>query len=351
MRLPKISVVVSAVAVAAVVALPSGPALAGTSEPTVIATLPGAGSPLDAPLVNAMANGFDVLFGIVVSYDAVGPTGGLSELSSGTADFGTSEAPLDTAQLAACGACLQVAWAQAGVAVGYNLPGIGSKLHLTGPVLARIYLGRITKWNDSAIKALNPKLKLPDTTITPIHASSSGETYVFSEYLSKVDSTWRKHIGSGNDVAFPVGMAGAGDVGVTALLSATTGAVAYVNPAFLISHGLPAAAIENAAGRYEYPNLSNISDAAGAVTKVPADGIVDIIDPPATQTNAYPLSTFSYVVISRNASTVVKGALREWILYAIGLGKSFGRTLDYPSLPSAVVAADNTAINRFAPTF
>ena len=342
----------SAIACGVIVAILAPSATGSTSTPIVISTLSGAGSPLDAPFVGAMANGFDVLFGIQVSYDASGPDAGVGQLASGVAAFATSEAPLSHSQLAACGNCVQLPWAQAGVAVGYNVPGAGTRLRLSGPLLAQIYLGRITNWNDAAIKALNPKLTLPNLTIEPIHATATGETYVFTDYLSKVSSTWRKQIGAGNDVSFPAsGLTGAGDVGATALLSATKGAIGYVSPAFLITHGLPAAAVQNAAGNYEYPNLGNIAAASSAVTKVPASGAVDIVDPPKTLRDAYPLSTLSYAVVSGNAGAEQKAALREWLLYAIGLGKSYGPALDFPTLPAALVTADQHAIARFAPTF
>ena len=322
-----------------------GPAGAATSP---VKSLSGAGSTLVAPLVAEWAQEFAVFYGVSIQYASVGSQAGLNRISAGSSDFAATDSPLTPTQKHACPTCGQIPWTLTAVGIGFHINGAGNKLRLTPSVLAKIYLGQITRWNDSSIASLNPGVKLPSLKITPLYASASGDTSVFTRYLSKVSSSWRTKVGSGDTVNFPVGLTSNGNSGMTALLQNTNGAIGYVGVAYLITHKLPAAAIQNAAGDYEYPNLGNIVAAGATVKKVPANGALPIVDPPKSAAAAYPIATFSYVVVSASASASRKAALRDWIAFAVGGGQKFGQGLDFAPIPPVVATADRRAVRTFA---
>ena len=190
------------------------------------ASLSGAGSSLVAPMVEKVfAPEFQKSTGISVSYSAVGSGAGIEDISKGTVDFGASDAPLDSAQVSGCGGCIEIPWALASTGLSYNLPGV-KEVKLSGPVIAEIYLGKITNWNDSKIKALNKGVSLPNETITPVYRSDgSGDTYVFTRYLSEISNEWKTKVGYGTSVSFPAGKGGKGNSGVAAIVGATPGAI------------------------------------------------------------------------------------------------------------------------------
>jgi phosphate transport system substrate-binding protein len=300
------------------------------------AALAGAGSTLVAPLMANWITGFESGTGTPVKYAAVGSGEGIKQIANRTVDFGASDAPMTSEQAAECDGCLTIPWALSATGVGVNVPGV-SKLNLSGPVLAEIYLGKITKWNDKKIAALNPKAKLPATAITPVFRSDgSGDTYAFTSYLSKVSPAWKGQIGFGTTVGFKAGVGAKGNTGVTSSLK-TPGAIGYVAAAYLIGAGIHAASIENAAGNFELPNLKNIEEAAAVVKTVRPNSGVSIVDPPKSATKAYPISTFTYAIVPSDAPQA--SAVKEFINYAITKGQSFGAALDFAPLPSTVLSA------------
>jgi phosphate transport system substrate-binding protein len=331
-------------AVALVFALTIG---AASASATSVDALSGAGSTLVAPLIAEWSQDFKVFYGITVNYNGVGSQAGLNDISNGSVNFGVTDSPLTAAEAQSCGHCLQLPWALTAIGIGYHVPGIGGKLKLSGTVLADIYRGQITHWNDPKIKSLNPTLNLPSLKITPIYANASGDTYAFTKFLSSVNSSWASSIGYGNTVNFPTGITGNGNSGVTTLLGNTNGAIAYLGVAYLIAHQLPAAAVLNAAGRYEYPNLANIAAAGNSVSHVPASNYVQIVDPPKRAKTAYPISTFSYAIVSPNASSDVRAGLKTWVLYAVGAGQTFGQALDFAPIPKVVRNADKATMRTF----
>jgi phosphate transport system substrate-binding protein len=322
-------------------------ASAGFTSSAVAAsgTLNGAGSTLVAPLEAEWASAYDSKTGNTVNYNAVGSGTGIADISAGTVDFGASDAPLSPSQAAGCHNCIQIPWALSATGVGYNVPGAGRKLHLTGSVLAGIYLGQITNWNAPQIARLNKGVHLPNLKITPVfRTDGSGDTYAFTNYLSHISSAWKGRVGLGTSVSFPAGVGGKGNSGVTSVLQGTQGAIAYIAVSYLIAHQLPAVAVQNAAGKYEYPNLSNIENAAATVHHVPGNNALSIVDPPKSAKIAYPISTFTYVIAP---TTAPQGALlKSFIQYALGSGHSFGENLDFAPLPKVVVKADKAAANH-----
>ncbi len=308
-------------------------------------TLTGAGSTLVAPLEAEWAQGFDSKTGNTVNYQAVGSGTGIADITAGTVDFGASDAPLNATQAASCHSCIQIPWALSATGVGYNIPGAGNKLHLTGSVLAGIYLGQITNWSAPQIKNLNKGINLPNLKITPVFRSDgSGDTYAFTNYLSHVSGAWRSKVGLGTSVQFTTGVSGKGNSGVTAVLQGTPGSIAYIAVSYLIAHKLPAVGIANAAGNYEYPNLNNIENAAATVKHVPANLALSIVDPPRSAKIAYPISTFTYVIAPTTAPQA--GLLKSFVSYALTTGHSFGENYDFAPLPTVILNADKVAVGR-----
>ena len=303
-------------------------------------TLNGAGSTLVAPFEAEWAQGYQSATGNTVNYNAVGSGTGITDISQRIVDFGASDAPLTSSQASACNGCTQIPWALSATGIGYNVPGVGHKLNLSGATLANIYLGNIKNWDDPAIKKSNPKLKLPNLAITPIFRSDgSGDTYAFTNYLSEVSGTWKSKVSFATSVQFPTGNGGKGNSGVASLLSSTKGGIAYIAVSYLISQKLNAAAIQNAAGNYVYPNLPNITNAASQVKKVPGNNELHIVDPPKKYKIAYPISTFTYAIVPKSNNKQAS-LLKQFINYALTKGQKTGPSLDFAPLPKAVLAGD-----------
>jgi phosphate transport system substrate-binding protein len=306
-------------------------------------TLSGAGSTLIAPLEAEWGQSFSDFTGIDVSYQAVGAQTGVSDVANGVVDFAATDAPLSASRSSGCQGCLQLPWALSAVGISYHIHGLTSPLRLTGSVLADIYLGQITSWNDRRIQALNRGTHLPALKISPFWLSGSGETYALTDYLSRVSSAFRVQVGVGTTVSFPAGASG--NAGVVSLLQSTDGAIGYVAVPYLIAHHLPAAEIENASGHYEVPNLANIEAAGKTIRRVPSNNALDIVNPPKRAGLAYPISTFSYVVVP--AAAPQKAALKRFISYALGTGQDFAPRLDFASLPKVVLKAAKATLRRF----
>ncbi len=301
------------------------------------AGLTGAGSTLVAPLMANWMSGFEIKEGIPVKYASVGSGTGIAQITARTVDFGASDAPLTPEQAAACNGCVQIPWALSATGIGFNVPGV-KKLNLSGKILAGIYFGKITKWNDPKIKAVNPGAKLPGTAITPVFRSDgSGDTYAFTNYLSKISPAWRSEVGFATTVGFKAGVGAKGNAGVTATVTKTPGAIGYISASYLIAAGLGAASVENSAGNFELPNLKNIESAASTVKKVPASNALSIVDPPKKATTAYPISTFTYAIVPHDAPQ--KPYVQAFVKYAVTIGQKYGAALDFAPLPKVVLSA------------
>jgi phosphate transport system substrate-binding protein len=306
------------------------------------AGLTGAGSTLVAPLMANWINGFEIKEGIPVKYGAVGSGTGIAQITARTVDFGASDAPLTPEQASACNGCVQIPWALSATGLGFNLPGV-KKLNLTGPILAGIYFGKITKWNDPKIVKANSGVKIPGLAITPVFRSDgSGDTYAFTNYLSKVSKSWKTEVGYATSVGFSHGVGAKGNSGVTATVTKTPGAIGYISASYLIAAGLGAAAVQNEAGNYELPNLKNIESAASFVKSVPASNAISIANPPKKAATAYPISTFTYAIVPHNAPQ--KGFLQQFINYNLTIGQKYGAALDFAPLPKVVLEAAKKAV-------
>lgn len=306
------------------------------------AGLTGAGSTLIFPLMNNWISNFEIKEGIPVKYSAVGSGTGIAQITARTVDFGASDAPLTPEQAAACNGCVQIPWALSATGVGFNIPGV-KKLNLTGKVLAGIYFGKITKWNDPKIKAVNKGVKLPGLNITPVFRSDgSGDTYAFTNYLSKISPAWKTEVGYATTVGFKAGVGAKGNAGVTNTVVHTPGAIGYISAYYLIAAGLHAAAVQNNAGNYELPNIPNIASAASSVKKLGSSNTISITNPPKKDTIAYPISTFTYAIIPHNAPQ--KGFLQQFANYCLTIGQKYGAALDFAPLPKVVKQAGLKAV-------
>ncbi|HEY6761570.1 MAG TPA: phosphate ABC transporter substrate-binding protein PstS [Baekduia sp.] len=321
----------------AVAALASTVAASTATAANTNGSLTGAGSTLVAPLMSNWAQDFEGRHSISVTYGAVGSGAGISQISARTVDFGASDAPLTAAQAAACNGCVQIPWALTATGVAFHLNGV-KKLNLTGPIVAKIYLGQITNWNDRSIAKINPGVKLPNLGITPVYRSDgSGDTYAFTDWLSRISAPFKSKIGNSTAVSFPKGVGGKGNDGVTAVVGSTNGSIAYISAAYIIAHSLSVAALQNNAGKFVYPNLKNISAAASTVKKVPANNEMHIVNPPKSLPLAYPLSTFTYAIVPKSSPKA--SAIRLFVLYAMGIGQKFGPALDFAPIPGVVYQA------------
>ena len=324
------------VAFAAVLVMVTGVANASA------AGLTGAGSTLVAPLMANWINGFEIKEGIPVKYGAVGSGAGIAQITARTVDFGASDAPLTPEQATACNSCVQVPWALSATGIGFNVPGV-KKLNLTGPILAGIYFGKITNWNDAKIKKVNSGVKLPNLAITPVFRSDgSGDTYTFTQYLSKISPAWKSEVGYATTVGWKAGVGAKGNSGITATVVKTPGAIGYISASYLIAAGLGAAAVQNNAGNFALPNLKNIESAASTVKSVPSSNEISITNPPKKATTAYPISTFTYAIVPHNAPQ--KGFLQQFLNYAITKGQVYGAALDFAPLPKVVLSAAKSSI-------
>jgi phosphate transport system substrate-binding protein len=317
-------------------------ATTGMTANAMATTITGAGSTLVAPLENEWATDFmDANPGTTVTYNGVGSGGGIADVSQNLVDFGATDAPLFSAKGQTCSPCVLVPWALSATGIGYNIPNVGAGLKLSGKVLAEIYMGQITNWNNSQIANLNKGVHLPSLTITPVYRSdTSGDSYAFQNFLSDVDGAWASKYSYG--IQFPlttgVGEGESGNSGVASAISSTSGAIGYVSASYLIAERIDVAKVENAKGHFEYPNLSNIEQAADQVKSVPAGNALHIVDPPKKYKTAYPISTFTYALVHSSGNSDAAG-LKSWLDYCLTTGRRDGVGIDFAPIPSVVQRA------------
>ena len=352
MKMKKLTAPLVAVAVLALAAGcggsgSSGDSGGGSSTGGKVSTLTGAGSTLVYPLLSQWEPDYATKDGITITYGAIGSGGGITAITGRTVDFGASDAPLTSDQAAACKGCLQVPWALGATVVSYNVKGAPDHLKLTGPVLADIFTGKVTSWNDQAIASLNPGVNLPATKITPIYRSDgSGDSYVFTSYLSAISPDWKSKVGASTQPAFPTGTGAEKNSGVAAAIQSTDGAIGYVAISYIAADSLHAALIQNAAGQYPVPGLDTIAAAADAVTSVQPDGSIPLVNPPASAANAYPMATYTYAIVPQKSDKAT--AMKDFLMYAITDGQAFGKDLGFPEMPSFVIDHDKTEIAKIS---
>jgi phosphate transport system substrate-binding protein len=328
------------VAFAAAVAL-----VTGGSTVTAASSLKGAGSSFVSPLVSTWVAPYDAATGVHVDYSPIGSGGGIAAITNRTVDFGASDAPLSTDQFNNCKGCVQIPWALSATSIAYNVDGVSPHLKLTGKVLADIYLGKIKNWNDAELKKLNPGANLPDLAITPIFRSdSSGTSFNFTDYLSKVSPEWATKIGTGTQVNFPAGVGGRGSSGVSAVLARTKGGLIYVDIAFALRNHFSTFRVQNASGKFALPGLAQIKEAASTVKFIPTDNSLSIVNPPKSKGEAYPICTFTYVIVPLQTATAPE--LKKFIFWALTGGQKYGPKLLFAPIPKIVLVRAEQTLNK-----
>jgi phosphate transport system substrate-binding protein len=305
-------------------------------------TISGAGSTFVSPLVAQWIAPVGAAYGYELQYSPVGSGAGVASITSRTVDFGASDAPLTSDQFAACNGCLQIPWALGATAVMYNLPGVKNLLHMNGPTLGQIFMGKITTWNDPAIAKLNPGVSLPSTKITIAHRSdNSGTTFNFTDYLSSASPAWKSQVGTGVAVNWPVGSGGKGSSGVAAIVTQTPGAIGYADVFFALHNHLSYFAMKNRSGKFATPGLRGMLSAASSDQTPDANNALSIVNPPAKYPNAYPISTFTYVIVAQQTSKATD--LKKFLFWAVTKGQTYGPKLLFQPIPKSVlVVAEKT---------
>jgi phosphate transport system substrate-binding protein len=302
----------------------------------------GAGSSFAAPIYEAWGAAGRSASGVSVNYQSVGSSAGQNQILAGTVDFGASDAPMDAAKLQQ-GALFQFPTVLGGIVPVVNVPGVAAgKLRLTGEVLAAIYAGDISSWNDPKIVALNPGLTLPDLPIATVHrADGSGTTFVFTSYLARSSQAWSA--GAGSSIAWPGGVGARGNDGVAASVRNTEGGIGYVEYAYASRNHMTTVQLKDKAGDFVTANLDSFSRAAAAADwKGATNFAVDVLD--TAGPGAWPIVSATYVLVPKQPKDAVQGAaVRKFFGWAFDNGDGIARHLDYVVLPASVKASIRAA--------
>ncbi|MBS0432769.1 MAG: phosphate ABC transporter substrate-binding protein PstS [Proteobacteria bacterium] len=303
------------------------------------ATITGAGSSWVYPLVAKWSDAYARETGTQVNYQSIGSGGGIAQIKAGTVAFGASDKPLKPEELAAAG-LVQFPTAIAGEDVVYNLAGIKpGELILSGPLVADIYLGKVTKWNDPAIAKLNPGLKLPDVNITVVHRSDgSGTTFTFANYLSKVSPEWKSKVGAETSIAWPTGVGGKGNEGVTSYVQRIPGSIGYVEYAYILENKMSYARMINSAGKVVSPSLQGFQAAAANVDFTKAqDFYVILTDQPGDE--SWPISGCTWQILRKDAPKATNQEVTKFFAWGFDKGQDMARSISFGPLPPSTVDA------------
>jgi phosphate transport system substrate-binding protein len=337
-RIPLIATLLVAALVAATAAFAGGSARQAD-------TLTGAGATFPFPLISQWQAAYPGLTGVRVNYNPIGSGGGIAAITARTVDFGASDAPLTPDQFDACKGCVQIPWVLSATSVLYNLPGVPNNLKLTGTIIANIYLGKITRWNDPAIARINAGVNLPDTKITVVWRSDgSGTTYNFVDYLSSASAEFKSKVGVSTQVNFPVGVGGRGSSGVAGIVKNTTGGIGYADIAYALANKIQFARVQNRSGKFVTPGLRAIAAAGSQVRSVPANNEMHIVNPPKGNPLAYPICTFSYVLLP--VKTDKAPELRKFVFWALTQGQKMGPKLLFVPIPNVVLFAAEKTLKK-----
>ena len=285
---------------------------------------------------------------IRINYQPIGSGGGIRQVTAQTVFFGATDGPMTEEQiLAAPGKILHLPTVLGADVPIYNLPGVSTELKFTGAVLADIFLGKITKWNDAALVKLNPTAKLPATDVTVVHRSDgSGTTYIWVDFLAKTSPEWKKRVGVATSVNWPTGVGGKGNEGVSGLVQQVPGSIGYVELIYALQNKIAYGSVQNLAGEFVRASVASVTAAAaGAVAKMPADFRVSITN--AEGKGAYPVSSFTWLLLYENPKDKAQSkAMVDFMKWALGDGQKFAAALGYAPLPAEVVKMELAALAK-----
>lgn len=324
--------------------------MAAIAVPTFAQQINGAGATFPNPIYSKWFSEYNRLHpNVQINYQPIGSGGGIRQITAQTVFFGATDGPMTNEQLLAAPArILHFPTVLGGDVPVYNIPGVNAELKFTGPLLADIFLGKVTKWNDPAITALNPGIRLPGDDITVVHRSDgSGTTYIFADFLSKVSPEWKQKVGVATSVNWPVGVGGKGNEGVAGLVKQTPGSIGYVELIYALQNKIDYGAVRNAAGEFVRATTETVTNAAAAAKgkAMPADFRVSITNAPGH--NAYPIASFTWLLFYENPKDKVRArAMVDFLKWALTDGQKFAPELGYAPLPRPVVDMEFLALKR-----
>jgi phosphate transport system substrate-binding protein len=313
-------------------------------------TLNGAGATFPYPIYSKWFSEYDKIHSDVqINYQSIGSGGGIRQVTEATVDFGASDMPMTDAQLNEAQGklktkVLNLPSVLGAVVPAYNIPGVSGEVKFTPDALAGIFLGRITKWNDKAITSVNPGMNFPDKDIIVVHRSDgSGTTFIWTDYLSKVDSEWKSRVGSGTSVKWPIGLGGKGNEGVAGSIRQLQGSIGYVELIYAVQNNITFGSVRNAAGVFLKASLEGVTAAAASAPKMPADFRVSITNAPGK--DAYPISSFTWLLIPQQSKDANKGKiLADFLNWMVTDGQKMTNALSYAPLPESVVQKEKETI-------
>jgi phosphate transport system substrate-binding protein len=303
-------------------------------------TLNGAGATFPYPMYSKWFSEYHKLHSDVeINYQSIGSGGGIRQVLAGTVDFGASDGPMTDEQLSqAKTKILHIPTVLGAVVPAYNIPGVTGEVKFTPQILAGIFLGKITSWNDPAIVSANPGVNFPNQPIVVVHRSDgSGTTFIFTDYLSKVSPDWQSGPSKGTSVKWPVGLGGKGNEGVAGMIRQMQGAIGYIELIYAVQNKIPYGVVENSSKNFVKASLESVTAAAASAPKMPADFRVSITNAPGK--DAYPISSFTWLLIPAQSKDAGKGKiLSDFVNWMLADGQKMTADLTYAPLPDAVVA-------------
>src|SRR6266478_5373574 len=321
--------------------------VAGAAAQTV--QINGAGATFPYPIYSKWFSEYNKLHpNVEINYQPIGSGGGVRQITNQTVFFGATDGPMtNDQQLAAPGKILHFPTVLGAVVPVYRIPNVNAALKFSGPALADIFLGKITKWNDPAIVKLNPGVNLPNTDVTVVHrADGSGTTYIWADYLAKVSPEWKAKVGVGTSPNWPVGVGGKGNEGVAGLVTQSPGSIGYVELIFALQNKINYGSVQNMAGEFLRGSVQSVTAAAaGAAPVMPADFRVSITNAPGP--GVYPISSFTWLLLYENpmdkahAQTMV-----DFMKWALADGQKYCAELGYAPLPAKVVELETAALTK-----
>ena len=314
-------------------------AAAAFALPAQAADITGAGATFIYPLLSKWSADYHEATGHKVNYQSIGSGGGIAQIKAGTVDFGSSDAPMKPEELAAAGLG-QFPSAIGGVVPVVTIPGVApGALKLTGPLLADVFLGKIAKWNDPAIAALNEGVALPDLRITVVHRSDgSGTTFNFVNYLSKVSPAWKQQVGEGTAVQWPTGVGGKGNEGVAAYVKQIKGGIGYVELSYALQNAMSHVALQNAAGRWVQPGIESFQAAAASADWANAADF-HLVMTNAPGPDAWPIAATNFILMYKQPKDAARAkTAKDFFAWAYANGDAQAEKLHYVPLPDALVA-------------